>query len=173
MARPVGVVRSSASVSDTKPDAEMIQFLECGDQIRQRSSPAVQTPDEHDIDLAPSRCFHQLLPQFAFGSAGADFLHLQDDGPAARGGVLAHGAHLQRKRLLILCGDAGIQADPEHFRLLSSRGQKPVLISSSQMPVLRPFRHVRSAWPNRILFGHAGIHHITQPGVASRASVSR
>jgi hypothetical protein len=48
---PAGVVRSSASVSDTKPTLKMLQFLERGQQIRHRSASTVQPPDQHDVAL--------------------------------------------------------------------------------------------------------------------------
>ena len=35
-----------------EPDSQVLKFLEGRHQVRQRSSPAVQTPDQHPIDLA-------------------------------------------------------------------------------------------------------------------------
>ena len=54
MARPAGVVRSRASVSDTESNPEMLQFLQSGQQIGHGSAPAIQPPDQHDIDLLPA-----------------------------------------------------------------------------------------------------------------------
>jgi hypothetical protein len=45
--------------------------------------------------------------------AGADLFDLRDDGPTALGCVFAHGTDLQRQRLLIVGGDAGVEAHPE------------------------------------------------------------
>ena len=43
-------------------DAEMLQFLQGGQQIGDRSSPSVQPPHQHHIDFPAPRGFHQLLP---------------------------------------------------------------------------------------------------------------
>src|SRR5215208_3638603 len=131
-------------------NAEIFQFLECGHQIRQRPAPPVQTPDEYDVDFTAPRRFDQLPPQFALGSAGADFLDLQDDGPAARSGVLAHGAYWQRDRLLVLRRDTRIQSDAEHFRLLSSVAKNLSGFRLLRCPSYGHFRmpdpHGRTLW---------------------------
>jgi hypothetical protein len=41
-------------------DAEMLQFLQSGEQIGDRSSPAVQPPHQHHIDLPAPRSFQQF-----------------------------------------------------------------------------------------------------------------
>ena len=92
----------------------MLQFLERRNQIRHGPAPAIQAPHQHDIDFAAARSSEQLFAQFALRRAGADLFDLHDDGPASLGGVFAHGADLQRQRLLIVRGNAGIKADPEH-----------------------------------------------------------
>ena len=79
-----------------EPDAEVIQFLQCGHQIRQRASPPVQTPDQHDVDLAASGCLHQLLAAVRVRMRRSRPPSPADDRPAARDRVLAHRAHLQR-----------------------------------------------------------------------------
>ena len=43
-------------------DAEMLQLLKCCKQVGDRSSPAIQPPHQHNIDLPPPRSFQQLLP---------------------------------------------------------------------------------------------------------------
>ena len=48
-------------------DAQMLEFQHCGEQIGDRSSPAVQPPHQNDIDLPAPRSFRQLLPQLALG----------------------------------------------------------------------------------------------------------
>src|ERR1039458_8318492 len=50
-----------------EPDTEMLKFLKCGEQIGDRSAPAVQSPYQHDIDLPAPSSFQQLLPQLALG----------------------------------------------------------------------------------------------------------
>jgi hypothetical protein len=41
---------------------------------------------------------------------GTDFFHLQGDCPAPPDGVFPKGADLQRYGLLIICGNAGVEA---------------------------------------------------------------
>ena len=94
----------------------MLQFLERRQQIRHRPAPAIQSPHQHDIDLAAACGLQQFLASFSLGRAGADLTDLHGDGPAAPGGILAHGADLHRQRLLIVRGNAGVEADAEHFR---------------------------------------------------------
>ena len=106
-------------------DAEMFQFLQRGEQVGYRSSPAIQPPHQHHIDLPAPRSFHQLLPQLPLGCTGADFFHLHGDGPATPGGILAHGAVLHGQCLLILSGDSGIEAGADRFGDFSAPGQKP------------------------------------------------
>ena len=43
-------------------DTEMLQFLQSGEQIGDRSSPAIQAPDQHHVDLPSPGGFDQLLP---------------------------------------------------------------------------------------------------------------
>ena len=93
----------------------MLQFLKCNEQIGDRSSPAIEPPHQHDIDLPAPRSFQQPLPQLALDRTGSDFLHLHGDGPATPGGIFAHSAVLHGQRLLILSGDAGIEAGANHF----------------------------------------------------------
>ena len=99
-----------------KANAEVSEFLQRGDEVKQRTAPAVQPPDQHDIDLAPPRGIEQLLALLARFSTGANFFDLHGDGPAAVRCVVAHSAHLHRKSLLIERGDARIESCPQHFR---------------------------------------------------------
>src|SRR5947209_19062542 len=62
-------------------DAEMIQFLECGDQIQQRPTPPGESPDHHDVDFAPTSCFSQLLALFAARSSYPVLLHVHHYSP--------------------------------------------------------------------------------------------
>ena len=149
-------------------DSEMLQFLECRDQIRHRPAPAIQSPHQHDIDLAAASGIQQLFPQFPLRSAGTDLLHLQRDGPAPPGGVLAHGADLQREGLLVEGGNAGVEANAKHFRMFPSLAKNP-----GRLCLLRGLfgGHFRVSLPhgrNTILSGHAGF--IILPARASVAA---
>ena len=43
-------------------DAEMLQFLQRGEQVGDRPAPAIQAPDQHHVDLPAPGGFDQLLP---------------------------------------------------------------------------------------------------------------
>src|SRR5208337_2827993 len=59
-----------------EPDPEMAEFLKRRHQVRHRSSPAVQSPHQHHIDLATGRGFQQLLPQLPLRCTTPDLFHL-------------------------------------------------------------------------------------------------
>ena len=77
-------------------NAEMIQFLESGQQMSDRSSPSIQTPHQNNIDLTAPRCFHELLAGFPFDRAGADLTNLHRDGPAAPDCIFPQRTRLHR-----------------------------------------------------------------------------
>lgn len=91
-------------------DVEIAEFLEGGDQIGHRTSPAVQAPDDDHIDVAAARGIQQFLPQFPHGGSRSDFFDLDRDGPATTGNVIPHGAMLQLQCLLIVGGDTSVEA---------------------------------------------------------------
>ena len=91
----------------------MAEFLECCDQVRQRSAPPVQSPDQDYIDFAAARSLQQLLPQLSLRSLGTDFFDLHGDSPPPLGRVLAHRAALHWWRLLIPCGNTDVHANME------------------------------------------------------------
>ena len=57
-------------------DAEMLQFLQRGKQVGDRSSPAIQPPHHNHIDLPAPRRFQQFLAALPLYCTGADFFHL-------------------------------------------------------------------------------------------------
>ena len=67
-------------------DAEMLQFLKCRQQIRYRPAPAIQSPHQHDVDLAAARRLHQFFAGFSLARSGADLpdLHGDESSPAGR-----------------------------------------------------------------------------------------
>ncbi len=91
----------------------MLEFLKRRNQICHGPAPAIQTPNQDDIDFAPSCRGDQSCASFPVRRAGADLFHLREDGPTALGCVFAHGADLQRKRLLVVGGNAGVEAHPK------------------------------------------------------------
>jgi hypothetical protein len=54
MAWPAGVVRSKCFGERHEGHTEVLQFLERRNQIRHGPAPAIQAPNQHDIDFAPS-----------------------------------------------------------------------------------------------------------------------
>jgi hypothetical protein len=110
MARPAGVVRSSATVRGTKP-TPMFKLPERRNQIGDGPAPLIQAPYHHNIDFTAARGSEQCFAQLSLG-AGADLSNLPDETPAAPGCVFAHGSDLQRQRLLVVAGNAGVEACP-------------------------------------------------------------
>ncbi len=101
-ARPLGVVRSSASLNETKPIFKAVQFLQGGDEVDQRPSPAIEPPYDDDIDFSSTGGAQQFLaPRTGLGSR-ADFLDRRGDPPAFAFGIGAHGLELHGQRLLIV-----------------------------------------------------------------------
>ena len=73
----------------------MAEFLKGHDQIGHGPSPAIQAPNDDDINVAATSGIEHLLPQLTHRSTGADFFHIDGNGPAASGGVVAHRTALQ------------------------------------------------------------------------------
>ena len=74
--------------------------------------------------------------------------HLQWDWPKP------HGLHSQS--LLIVGGNAGVQARPEHFRLLPCLAENVIGFCLLRGPFGGAFRSVTQPWPQSILFGQEG-----------------
>src|SRR5271165_4544766 len=106
-------------------DAEMLQFLQSREQVRYGSSPAVQPPHHNHVDLSAPCRFQQFLPALPLCCSGADLFHLNGDGPATPDSILAHSPVLHGQRLLILSGDAGIEAGTNHFGGLLPLAENP------------------------------------------------
>jgi hypothetical protein len=94
----------------------MLQFLQGCQQIGYRPAPAVQPPNQHDVDLSAAGGLQQFLASFSLGRTGTDLTDVHGNGPAPPGSILPHGATLHGQRLLIVRGNAGVEAGTEHFR---------------------------------------------------------
>jgi hypothetical protein len=70
---------------------------------------AVQSPDHHDVDLAPSRGLQQPLAARPLPRAGADGLPLSHEIPTTNLDVNDRRFDLKAERLLVVRGDAGFQ----------------------------------------------------------------
>jgi hypothetical protein len=86
----------------------MLQSLECRQQIGYGAAPAVQSPDQHYIDLSASCGLDQFLASLTLEGTGANLTDLHGDRPTSPGGILPHGATLHRKCLLIVGGNARV-----------------------------------------------------------------
>ena len=165
IARPAGVVRSSASVSDTKPTPR------CSSSWSVASRSVTDRPQRSSRHTSTTSISRRRAASSSFSRAsrlrrtGAHLADLQGDRPAAPGGILPHGAALHRKCLLIVRGNAGVQAGAEHFRRSSVPGQKRYRILPLERPVWRAFRSVTQPWPQSILFGQAGFIILRAAGV--------
>ena len=113
MARPAGVVRSSASVSETKPTPRCSSSCRVASRSvtdrPQRSSRQTNTTSISRRRAASSSCSRRL----PLGSARADFFDLQSDRPTSASGVFPQGTGLHRDGLLILGRNAGVEARPK------------------------------------------------------------
>ncbi len=87
--------------------------------------PAIGPPDQHGVDLPALRSFQQFLPQLSPGCTGADLLHLQGDGPAAPGGMLAHCTILHGQCLLVGGGNTRIETRTDRFSCPLSLAKNP------------------------------------------------
>ena len=104
IARPVGVVRSKASVSDTNATPSSSSLLQRQREVRERATPPIEPPHDHDVDVAASRSRHQLFTHRALPRPGLYLLQCMHDMPPAALRVLAELPKLHRNRLLVRGG---------------------------------------------------------------------
>jgi hypothetical protein len=71
-----------------------------GDEVEERTSPAVEPPHDDPIKFPPASSPDQLFALGPQACARADILDFQGDFPAAVCGVIAHRGELQRDRTL-------------------------------------------------------------------------
>jgi hypothetical protein len=161
IARPVGVVRSSASVSDTKATPSSASSF----QVTTRSmSDRPQRSSRHTSTTsisrrrAESRIFWRSA---AFGRTGTNLFDLHRDRPTALCRILPHGAHLQRQSLLIVRGHPCVQPGAKHFRrfLALAKNLFDLAVSEARLAVTSrgPMRRALS-YP----FRPGRLHHITR-----------
>ena len=97
-------------------DAQVLQFLKRRQEIRDGSSLAIEPSDQHYVNLSAACGFQDFVPRLSLHRPGANFTDLHGDRPAAPSGILSQSAALHRQRLLIVGGNAGVEAGSEHFR---------------------------------------------------------
>jgi hypothetical protein len=128
-------------------DAEMFQLLECRQQIRHRPTPPVQSPHQHDIDVATACGFDQSFTCFSLCRTGANFTYLYGDRPSTPDNIFPHGAMLHRQRLLISGGTAGAATgdyDTNNVYIVLNNGVKQQVAYNSG---LNPFRNQYRSGP--------------------------
>jgi hypothetical protein len=81
---------SLRNVRSASPESPL-QFLKCGQHVRHRPAPSIESPGEHHVDLAATCRIEHSFAQLTLRCAGANLLHLQGYGPAPPGGVLPQG----------------------------------------------------------------------------------
>src|ERR1700757_3081076 len=74
--------------------SDCAQVLQTMGEIGERASPAIQAPDNNDIQLALFSEFDQFLTLRASLGSAADVLDFSDDIPAAPLGVVLHSNHV-------------------------------------------------------------------------------
>jgi hypothetical protein len=134
IARPSRVVKSSASVNETKPTPGCSSSCSVASRSVTDRPQRVQPPHQDDIDLPATCGLQQLFAGLPSRRAGANLTNLHDYCPAAPGGILAHGAILHRQRLLVVCGNTGIQANSQHFWLFPLLAKNLILFRLVRCP---------------------------------------
>ena len=148
MARPVGVVKSNASVSDTTPrPVRSIPATSVSDLAP--SDPSVQPPYQDGVQLPPSAPPHQRLSFWTLEGSRIDVFYLGDDHPATLGDVGAHRLDLERERLLVMRGHACVQTNPDSCRHLSPPAQKPCRRTVLEVAEVRAFSDSIRTLPNQ------------------------
>ena len=140
IARPAGVVRSSASVSDTKPTPRCSSSWSVASRsVTDRPQP-VQPPYQHDIDLAATCGLQKFLPRLSLHRAGANFTDLHGDRPAPPSGILPPSATLHWAASADRSWKRGRRGPLGTFSPTSVPGQKHCRILPLERPVWRPFQ---------------------------------
>ena len=155
IARPAGVVRSSASVSDTKPTPRCSSSWSVASRSvtdrPQRSSRQTSTTSISRRRAAPA-VFHELLAwphrSRPHGRSRQWSSPAGQHTPAWLDSASEVSADRSWKR--------GHTSLPGTFSPVFVPGQKRYRILPSEGPVWRAFRSVTQAWPQSFLFGHAG-----------------
>src|SRR6185437_11174551 len=163
MARPAGVVRSSASVSETKPTPR------CSSSCRVASRSVTERPQRSSrhtrttVDFTTARGFDELFTSLSLDSAGTDITDLQGDRPAASCNVLPQRTYLHRERLLIVRRNARVQTGAQHFRRSSWLAENVSGFRFAGSPFYRHSDGSHCHGHIRILSGHVAILDITRP----------
>jgi hypothetical protein len=114
MALPVDVVRSSASLGETKRTLRSVFCKVVTGPSRKVPTGPVSTPARHRSHVP---AWHRAaLALFSLRYTAPDFFSLHGNAPAAVDSILTQGMHLHRENLLIQHGDTRIECSPQHFR---------------------------------------------------------
>ncbi len=93
----------------------MLRLLKGRQQIGYGAAPAVQASNQHQIDVPATGGFQSFLAGFPSRCPEYHLPDLQGNRLAAQGGILPHRPVLHRQSLLVIRGNAGVQAGTEHF----------------------------------------------------------
>jgi len=90
---------------------QLSQFLQGDDQVGKRTAPAVEPLNEDSVQFSAAHRGKQLLALRTLQGTRSNLPDLRDGLPASSTGVLSHGLDLERKRLLIVSRDPGVECD--------------------------------------------------------------
>ena len=108
-ARPLGVVRSSASLSETKPTSSGASSCRVETRSTSERPQRVEPPHDDLVELPPTGRLKKFLSFGPQAHTRANILDFQGNSPATLGDVIAHLSQLQRERLLVMPRDPGAQ----------------------------------------------------------------
>lgn len=159
IARPAGVVRSSASVSETKPTPRCSEVWSADPSLIGPSDPGATPAPSISRRRAAfssfSRASRRAAPEFTSRTC------IEVVQP--RRGMLSHRPVLHRHSLHDHSSKRGRTNPPGTFWIAFVPAQKRSSILLLPRPVLWAFQERRSACPQSILSGHMPDHDITLP----------
>ena len=125
MARPAGVVRSTASVSETKPTPRGSSSCSVANRS---ATDRPQRSNRHTSTTSISRrraASSNFSRSCRCDATAPDLFHLQGESPTPPDDVFPQGADLQGDGLLVVRRDAGVDAGAEHFRWFPCLAKNP------------------------------------------------
>jgi hypothetical protein len=117
-----------------------------------RAAPVVQSPDHHDVDLAPPCGLQEQLMPGTLLRARADILDLLRDFPASIVDIRSHRIDLHPQSLLVVRRDSRVKCGAYGWPSLAKNPLRFDVVK----PLASPRPDGRSkAWPFSILFGQS------------------
>ena|GEM_PF-6768122 len=108
-------LRVIASVNDTNPTRRCSSSRSVASRSVTYLPPSIQPPHQYHIDFPATCSLHQFFPHLPPRHTRTDLSYLHRSGPSYAGWLLAHAPVLHWQRLVILRGNAGMQAGTNCF----------------------------------------------------------